>query len=365
MVQNLRPGLVVARTVFSIGGTPLLKAGIVLNQAYIEHLYQKGVPALYVRDQQDDLGLVVEDVISERTRLTGLVTVKEVMSSVKEAMDGRRARFHGVNEEKVQLLANDIVDQILSHHDLAVNFSDIRGKDEYNYAHSIQVGVLSIMTGMSLGFDPSRLRDLGVGAMLHDIGKVRVPEAIVNKQSPLTLVEYEEMKKHPEHGFEIIRQQTDFSILSAQAAFQHHERFNGNGYPRGIKGEDIHEYGRIVAVVDAYDALTCDRPFRSAYLPHEAVEMLMGAGNFLFDYSVIKAFVQNIAVYPAGILIELSDGFKGIVIASSKKNNGRPKVRVFWDPLGEKLNPPVDIDLLEKPNLVITKVYNSSSEAKT
>ncbi len=366
LVQHLRPGMVVARTVYSLSGTPLLKAGIILNQAYIDHLHQKGVPALYIKDEQDDfeveLEAEAEDVVSEETRLKGLVTVKEVMGSIKQVMEGRRARFHGVNEVKVQSLANEIVDQILSHRDLAVNLSDIRGKDEYNYAHSIQVGILSIMTGMTLGYDQNRLRDLGIGAILHDIGKVRVAESIVNKQVPLTPQEYEIMKRHPEYGFDIIRQQTDFSILSAHVAFQHHERFNGNGYPRGIKAEEIHEYGRIVAVVDAYDALTCDRPFRTAYLPHEAVEMLMGAGNFMFDFKVVRAFVDNIALYPVGTLVELSDGFRGMVIAASRKNNARPKVRLFWDPLGARLTPPTDIDLLDKPNLVITKVYNSSQE---
>ena len=364
LVSQLKPGMVVGRSVVSLSGAILLRSGVRLSEALIGHLKEKGIPALYISQEDELLEASVEDVVSEESRRHAQVAVQEVMTSVRQELEtGRAASVAGAHEAKAQSITQELVDQIVTNRELTLNMSDIRSKDDYTFAHSVHVGIMAIMTGISLGYDQTRLRDLGVGAILHDIGKVKIPTGIANKVGKLTPEEFEVMKTHAEAGFEILRRQLDFSVLSAHVAFQHHERHGGQGYPRGLSGDQIHEFGRIVAVVDAYDALTCDRPFRPGYLPHEAAEMLFGAGDFLFEYRIVKAFLDNVALYPVGSVVELSDGTKGVVVEASKLLITRPRIRLVWDAEGDQMRPPVEINLLEHPTLLVTRVFTSPTEA--
>ena len=152
----------------------------------------------------------------------------------------------------------------------------------------------------------------------------------------------------------------DAAIVSA-VALQHHERYNGEGYPRGLKGERIHEFARIVAVADTYDAITSNRVYKKASLPHEAYEMLAGSGNSVFDFKVVKSFLHNIAAYPAGTFVQLSTGELGAVVETFKGHSLRPRVRVLFAPDGEKMKISYEVNLNEQPELNIVKVVNYPS----
>lgn len=361
-VARLRSGMVVARPIVGSGGQMLLSTGTVLNDMYIHRLKEKGIPSIYIQEQAPELTVQVDDVISDESRLRANVAVRDLMKDVKTELAVARRGFVTLNDVQVRKSVNSLVDELLTNRDIAVNLADIRSLDNYTFGHSVQVGVLAILTGITMGYDHLRLRDLGIGAILHDIGITRVPEAIATKAGALTPQEMAEMQKHCEYGFDILRYQPNLSILSAHVAYQHHERHNGEGYPRGLKGDEIQEYARIVAIAEQYDSLISDRPWRAAHLPHEAVEIVAGGGDYYFDYRVVKPFLENIAVYPVGTLVELNDGTRGVVTQVQKGLTLRPTIRLLRHEDGTAIKPPIEVRLLDHPTLLVSRVLTDPAD---
>lgn len=167
--------------------------------------------------------------------------------------------------------------------DLLNLLTDVCSYDQYIFTHSLNVTLYSLAIGMHLKLSTKNLETLGLGAILHDVGKMKVPAEILMKPGKLTEEEFEEIKKHSEEGFRILRNVQTIPLLVAHCAFQHHERLNGSGYPRGIKGNEIHEFGKIIAVADVFDAVTSNRVYRQAMLPHEGLEILYAGAGSLFE----------------------------------------------------------------------------------
>lgn len=354
--------MVVAKPVLGSNGQMLLSAGMVLTDGYIARLREKGVPSVYIQEQQPELNVDVQDVISDESRVRANVAVRDLLKEVRSELAIARRGFVTLNDTQVRKSVNSLVDELLQNRDIAVNLADVRTLDNYTFGHSVQVGVLSILTGITMGYDNLKLRDLGIGAILHDIGVTRVREDIATKTGALTPEEMAEMQKHCEYGFDILRYQPNISILSAHVAYQHHEKHNGQGYPRGLKGDDIQEYARIVAIAEQYDSLISDRPWRPAHLPHEAVEIIAGGGDYFFDYRVVKPFLENIAVYPVGTMVELNDGTRGVVTAVQKGVTLRPTVRLIRNPDGTAIKPPIEINLLNYPTLLVSRVLTDAAD---
>ena len=166
------------------------------------------------------------DLISEQTRLESVRTVKELFHNLESKNE---------STSRASKTVKNLIDEVLSNREILVNFADIRNFDDYTFSHSVQVCVLSIITGISLGLDHIKLKDLATGALIHDIGKPELDRELLNKPGDLTTEEFIEIKRHAERGFEILRANQDISLLSAHIAYQHHERWDGNGYPRGLR----------------------------------------------------------------------------------------------------------------------------------
>lgn len=348
---RLEPGLVLARPIFSAEGTVLLAAGVPLKADYIRRLKELNITAVYVQDERL-AGVEVRDVVSDETRLRTIRLVKEIMAGLGPASrPGVGRSLIGIGTQ-VRKAVNDIIDELLANREVLVNLTDIRSLDEYTYGHSVNVCILSVMTGISLGYDQIRLRELGVGALLHDVGKTMISDTILNKPGSLTPAEFDEVKRHSEFGFEILRAQ-DVGALAAHVAYQHHERYNGEGYPRGLTGGEIHEFGVICGVCDVYDALVADRVYREAYLPHEAVELLSGSGDHWFDFRVVKSFLDNIAPYPVGSTVLLSNREVGMVVRVKRGLAHRPVVRIISDAGGRSLSAPRELDLAGETTITI------------
>lgn len=354
----LNPGMIIARPVYNSKRQILLSAGTVLTSTFIKKLIRLGVPRIYVED-----GLFpdveIEDVILDETRIKAKTMIKDLIDVVKA--EGK------ITPKRAAILVGDmmgtvyeIVDQLLSNRSLMVNLLDIRTFDEYTFSHSVNVGVLSILTGISLGYNRDRLCQLGLGAIMHDLGKTMIPTEIINKPGPLTSVEFEEVKKHSIYGADLIRKTGWDGAAIPFVALQHHERYNGQGYPNGMKGDEIHEFARIVAVADTYDAITADRVYKKAVLPHEAFEMMAGSGDFLFDYNIIKAFWHNIAAYPIGTIVELSTGEIGVVVETAKGQSLRPTVRLLLSPDGKYVRGYREISLMESGDVSVVRVIEDT-----
>lgn len=187
--------------------------------------------------------------------------------------------------------------------------------------------------------------------MLHDVGKTQVPKRILDKPGPLTPEEYAMVKTHSAHGYGML---INFPFASS-IAYQHHERLDGSGYPRGLKGKEINEESQITAMADVFDALISHRQYRAGFPPHEAYEFLAATGNVHFDITLVRAFLSNVAAYPAGVMVELSDGSVALVLETPHGQPLLPRVRCLFDPELRYIASPLEICLGEN-TLHIRKV---------
>jgi putative nucleotidyltransferase with HDIG domain len=347
-VQHLRPGMITARNIFTVDGVLLLNSDIMLCERYIDRLKQLGIMSVYIKNPLlKDIN--IPETIREETRVRATALVQKAFINLR-----RSAR---INIRQFKNAANCIVDEVITNRQALIHLTDVRTHDNYTFGHCVNVAVLSTITGLRLGYDRARLKTLAVGALLHDIGKAFVPLEILNKPDRLTSVEMEIMKQHSEIGFDILRHQTEYiPILAAHVAFQHHEKYNGSGYPRNLKGKDIHEYARIAAVADVYDAITSERSYRGAIAPHEAYEIVYSLSESHFDPEILHAFLSNIAIFPLGSFVTLNTGEIALVIKVVPQFPARPTVRVFADAAGNLLPEKRDIDLMEKLTLFISSV---------
>lgn len=346
----------VARTIYDSDGRALLTAGMVLNERYIERLKELGIGSIYIKDELFDSVAEIKDVVSEQTRLETLRLVKNSFNALE--------RNRHLNVRAVRSVVDGLIDEILANRDILINLVDIRTYDDYTFQHSVNVCILSLMTAITLGYNQLRLKELGIGALLHDIGKIRIDKAVLNKQGDLSSEEYEEVKRHAEYGFDILRSYDEIPLLSAHIAFQHHERWDGKGYPRGLAQTNIHEYARIVAVADVYDALLADRPYRPAYSISQAVTIVSRMASVYFEPRCVAALISNIALFPLGSVVMLSSGDTALVVDVNKNAPTRPVVRVIFDPAGRKLSEPREVDLTKFSSIYITKVLTEQEIAE-
>lgn len=344
LLKNVDSNMKLARAIYSADGQILLAEGVTLKTEYVNRLHSFGITEVYIEDDISR-GIQVSDVIHDRTRMEAKVLVKNIMDDCKINVQ--------IKTERVKEVINRILDELLDNRDILVNLSDIKTVDDYTFAHSVNVCVLSLIIGIKVGLNQLRLRDLGVGALLHDIGKTLIPEKILKKPTRLTDDEFEEIKKHTVLGYEILKGIPSINSSSAFIALAHHERYNGNGYPLKIKGQNIHLFARIVAVADVYDALTSDRVYRKKLKVHEVIEYITGLGTRHFDKTIVQYFIKYIAIYPVGTGVILSTKQKGIVIGVNREFPTRPIVRIVYNEDGTRNEDHEELDLTKRLNVVI------------
>ncbi|MEM7254412.1 MAG: HD-GYP domain-containing protein, partial [Pseudomonadota bacterium] len=207
----------------------------------------------------------------------------------------------------------------------------LKDKDSYSYAHCIDTSMLAIAFGRQLGLPRVQIRSLGIGALLSDVGKMRLPSELLTKQGRLTDEEFDLVKTHVEHSVKIMKELPDVPDSAISIAATHHERFDGSGYPRGLAGGDIPLHGRMTAIVDCFDAMTSDRPYAQAVSPHEVIQQMYQWRNTAFQDELVEQFIQTLGVYPVGTLVELNTGEVGIVIGQNRVRRLRPKVMLVLD----------------------------------
>ncbi len=342
-LDNVKLGTKLARTIFCADGRILLTRGAILNESYLERLKFNGIEEIYREDRVSE-DIEIKEIIREETRVEAKRIVREIMNDVLFS------NSHDV--EKIKEIVNSIIDQILKFEKVISNLIDIKTVDDYTFAHSVNVCVMSVLIGVELNYNIERLNELGVGAILHDIGKMKVPGHILKKPVQLDMSEFEEIKKHTVYGYEILSSLKDISMTSAVIALSHHERFDGTGYPLQIKGHDIHEYARIVAVTDVYDALTSDRVYRKKIRPHEVFEYITSLARNHYDNRVVNSFVKYISMYPIGSGVLLNNRERAIVLKENRKYPTRPVVRIVLDNSYNRVTEYRDLDLCEN-----TKIY--------
>lgn len=333
-IEFVKPGQYLAKTIFDDDGRILLRDGIKLTPNLIRRVKEMQIFSLYIIDEYSQTEL--EDMVKPELRQKAIKSLKETFFSMDKfsslpteklspaMIKERESYFSSIYD-----IAEELIDEILSRENLMINLVDIKSMDSYTYQHSVNVAILSLILGMQLQLPKTELKELCVGALVHDIGKGLIPQEILLKPGPLTDSEFSIMKEHVTRGYQYLRGILDISAKSRIVALQHHEKFNGTGYPEGRKGNEINNLARIVAIADVYDALTSDRPYRRALSPNESIEYIMANCSTHFDYEMVKAFSKAIVPYPKGTLVRLSNGDIGLVEETLPNFPLRPTVKII------------------------------------
>ncbi len=345
-VEDIKPEMELAKSIYH-NSNILLNTGVKNLHKYKDRLKNIGINYVYVEDKYSS-DIKVDYVIKSELREKGQRKIRNFMEDIRFS--------EAINVDHIKNTVSDIVDDILNNSDnIIVNMLDIKNFDDYTYEHSVNVAVYSIILGKSLNYNVRDLNKLGVGAILHDIGKILIPPEILFKEGKLNDEEYQIVKDHSELGYDYIKDAREISPVSKTAILSHHERLDGSGYPREKTRDELHDFAKIVAITDVYDALTSDRTYRKRWPVHEAISYIMSNSDQKFDNYFVDKFVRNLAIYPNGTMVSLSNGQKAIVKEQNTNYPTRPILRIVEDAEGNELIE--TMDLLNNLNIVIDEVY--------
>jgi len=243
-----------------------------------------------------------------------------------------------------------MTESVLRNPDALLLFSQLREKGDYTVSHALDVAVYMVSFGRFLQLSLEDITTLGYLGLMQDVGKIRVPDAILGKRDRLTAEEFEQAKRHVAHSADILRTTPGMPGHIAELALLHHERLDGSGYPQALRGKAIGLLGSIAAIVDTFDALTARRPYAEAVSPSAALSMLYKWRGSFFDADLVEQFIRCIGIFPLGSVVELNSGEVGIVIAQNLEKRLLPRVMVIRDGGGNPLKPQKLLDLARNPH---------------
>lgn len=393
-LDRVTPGQQLAQTLYNERGEVLLAEGTPLTPEFVEGLRRRGVAAVYVRDGLvDDVAPI--EMVSAQMRAAIGGNVSHVFAGValgaQESSGGGAERPVSVDDAVARLGRGELpmgsdgaelvtrlygdVENLLGEvleRPAASSLESLKSHNAYTFQHSVDVAILGILLGHRAGMPHEQLRELALGCLLHDIGKMYINEAILDKPGKLSPGEFDEIRKHPQLGFELIRRMPIFSILPAHVAYQHHERQDGVGYPRGLSGSNSLAAARtdrrdakamlliaeIAAVADVYSAVSSDRPYRPAMPLDEVASVLAKMAGQHLNREVVRLLRQSLPMYPVGHWVAVTAGpwrgWRGVVTRVSPGALDRPALRLMIDDHGEAVADAVEVDLRTRPDTEIS-----------
>jgi putative nucleotidyltransferase with HDIG domain len=328
-----------------------------IREVYIDT--EKGLDVVHARTQED-----IDSELNDRiTAVAGAFTRKPVNAIPldEEIANTRELRVEAhqvvhnfmsdaklgkqIRLEETTPVVERVFDSIMRNQDAFIALSRIKHKDEYTYQHSLSVCALLTSFCRTLDYEKGAIIAAGLGGLLHDVGKMRTPDAVLNKSGPLTEEEMEVMHSHASLGREILRRSPGIPEAAVVIAGQHHERFDGLGYPDRLKGEQISVLGQMASIADVYDALTSNRVYHKGVEPTAALKKLYEWSRFHFNARLVERFICMIGIYPVGSLVRLESGLLAVVVNPGEQNLLRPQVRIVYDTKRDFAVSPHDIDL--------------------
>lgn len=349
-VRKLQEGDVLAKPIVGINGMMILGQGTQLTPYYIKRLIERGVNKVHIEQERVTKPAIKtgyqmprrnRDFIYKAT----MTRVNTFMTTSVELSTWKQARLeHLLRQAMVDILAQPKAVELL--------FS-LYEYDPYLFAHSLNVAIWSGLMGMERAYNSAQMLELTLGALLFDIGMTRMPVDIVQSDGVLSKDQWLKMKEHTSIGYHIMLGVEGMPQLSAECALQHHERFDGSGYPQRLPGKGITEYAQIVSLADCYDALISSRRHRGAYKVQEAIEFMFAAGNYYFDAELIRDFLRPIIAYPLSSILTLSSGQIGVVSSYRSAIAHRPVVRIIRESNGNAVTTPYELDLASACNITV------------
>jgi putative nucleotidyltransferase with HDIG domain len=347
-VSSLKGDEILGKQIFDEAGRVLLGAQVKLRPYYIERIKELGINSVYIDDDVSK-NVIIEESISEKTRQMSKHAVKEMIEGY--------CREGKTDSNSVMNSVNSVIEDVLSNKNVLINVAEISSSDNNIYSHSVNVCVLSTIIGTHMGYNMLKLRDIATGALLHDIGKIKIlndKKILSEFKTKEELDKYIELM-HPKVGYDFLGEQYVWNAYVKVAALMHHERSDGSGYPFKLKGDEINQIAKIVAICDVFDNLITGRNTEECKTVYEVIEYLVGMSNIYFDEEMVRKFTMNIVAFPTGSGVILSSKEKGLVVKQNNSMPMRPVVKVIYDRDGNMLSEPYEIDLLKELTLFIIK----------
>ncbi len=337
--RSLQDGMIIDQSIVDRAGRILIARGTPMDEFHRASLMKMGISGVYIREGEDDeasdgknaeplVAPAVQKVIEKNT-VSDRAKVNLSESVKARVAEGIQYLYNDTESESFTSTTKNITDDLMraitDNDALAVDISALKVSDEYTFKHSVDVATMSMIVARRHGFSDNDVYEIGISGLLHDVGKSKIPNEILNKAAKLTDDEFAMMKQHSLFGYGILKEKDDLSNRIKLGVLQHHEKMNSKGYPMGVGAEKINIFARIISVADIYDALVTERPYKKPFSPRDAVEMIMSMTEEL-DIDVMRSFLESVILYPVGTDVELSTGEPARVVENNPHYVLRPKV---------------------------------------
>ena len=333
--RALEEGMKIDQTIKNQQGRVLIARGTILDEYLIDSLKKLQIAGVYISEGEEDpekeeveISKKAEEKI-EKLMVSDRSKVKLSESVKKRVAEGVQFLYSGIDSENFEnatsSITNELMKAITDNDAIAVDIGALKVSDEYTFKHSVDVATMAMIIAKKYGLSDQEIYEIGIAGLLHDIGKSKIPNEVLNKPGRLNDDEFALMKQHTLLGYQILKNKKDISAGVKMAVLQHHEKINGKGYPLGLSEEKINIYAKIMSVADIYDALVTERPYKKAFSQRDAVEMIMSLTGEL-DITAMKSFLGSVILYPANSIVNLSNGEKAKVVKNDPDYVLRPKV---------------------------------------
>ncbi|WP_429171583.1 HD-GYP domain-containing protein [Aeromonas rivipollensis] len=343
-VNQLQPGMYVLAIASQTGAMEIAQTGLVTNRQQVDALIRRGVLTVRVDLARSKLPGIEQVVSPSPSHSAGSarpagsgegreLKIRRLYQEARE-LQGKFIRHLKAGEPiditPLAAVAEEMVDTMFTHGDAMLCLARIRAKDAYLMEHSMNVAILLANFGRYLGLERNVLKELTLGGLLHDVGKIMTPDEVLNKPGKLTDEEFGVMRQHVVHSYDILSNTAGITPTMLEVAANHHERLDGTGYPQRLKGEQLSLYTRMSGIVDVYDAVTADRVYKQGMQPTQAFRVLLKGIDQHFDAELVTKFIKCMGVYPVGTLVQLSNQRLAVVMQRNEQQPLKPLVKVIY-----------------------------------
>lgn len=340
-IEDTVEGMIIAEDIYDKYENLYIASGAILNKTLINSLSKMGVEYINIAEKVEDNGVKKAIIIEDRLKDEYKKSVESFKRIFKSTKMGKK-----ILSDELDDCITPLLEEVKTCNNVAKRLWQMETCDEYTYEHSIHVCMLSALLGKWLGFPEESLHELSKAGLLHDIGKINIPDEILNKEGELTEDEFKIMKTHPTLGYVLLMNNVGFTENLLNGVLQHHERYDGNGYPSGIKGKEIIRHARVIAIADVYAAMISDRVYRKGKSPFEAARVIMDGSFGYLDPYYSMVFLNKISQFYVGNIVKLTTGEIGEVVLIQRNEPARPLVNVEGK----------FIDLLKDNNIEIEEI---------